>query len=54
MDNPTHKLDAYQSDRVWVTFCKVCSREGDLLAEPCPGKYVSVLDKEVDNPKEQD
>lgn len=43
MDNPTHKLSAYLDGRNWIAFCKVCSREGDLLAEACPGEYVSSL-----------
>lgn len=40
-DHPTHKLDAYRDNQVWIAFCKVCSREGDLLVEECPGKFVS-------------
>lgn len=51
-DHPTHKLGAYQNDRIWIAFCKVCSREGNLLSEPCPGKYVSMLEKQVDTSKE--
>lgn len=52
-EHATHKLGAYQQDRIWIAFCRVCSREGNLLAEPCPGKYVSSLQKEVDKDKER-
>lgn len=54
MDHATHKLSAYQDGRNWIAFCKVCSREGDLLVEQCPGEYVSGLDaKRIDKDKER-
>lgn len=52
MDHPSHKLSAYLDDRVWVTFCKLCSAEGNFLAEPCPGKFVVRSANQVDTVKE--
>ena len=51
-DHHTHKLDAYHDDRVLVPFCRVCSAEGDFLAEPCPGKFIPNRDKKLDSVKE--
>lgn len=38
----THKLqviDYYMDGYQPVSFCKICSTEGDKLFEECPGKY---------------
>lgn len=48
-DHPTHRLDAYRDNFKWVVFCRVCSREGDELIKPCPGKYEQ---KTIDTDKE--
>ena len=40
-EHPSHKLDSYKdTDRRWIVFCKVCSREEENLSSPCPGKFV--------------
>jgi hypothetical protein len=36
----THKLSSYLEDRKQILFCRVCSAEGDLLSEPCPGQFI--------------
>lgn len=52
-DNPTHKLDTYLDDRAMIVFCKVCSAEGEFLAQPCPGHFVANRDrKQVDTKSE--
>lgn len=53
MDHPTHKLDAYHDDRCLVTFCRVCSAEGEFLAVECPNKFIPNRERTVDTNKEQ-
>lgn len=54
MIHPSHKLDAYRDNNLWVTFCRVCSREESSLERQCPGKFVLISqDETIDNRKEQ-
>lgn len=34
-----HVIDYYMDGHSMVSFCKVCSAEGDKLLEECPGKF---------------
>ena len=38
-----HVIDFYMDGHVAVSFCKVCSAEGDKLFEECGGAYKSGL-----------
>lgn len=57
MIHPSHTLDAYQdSDRKWIVFCKVCSREEENLSTECPKKFIPLSQDAtfaVDKDKEQ-
>lgn len=34
-----HTIDFYMDGHKAVSFCKVCSKEGDDLEEPCLGRF---------------
>lgn len=44
MTHRLHVIDYYMDGYQPVSFCKVCSAEGDKLFEECPGKYEKPLD----------
>lgn len=45
MTRRLHVIDYYMDGYHPVSFCKVCSAEGDKLFDECPGKYEKGLDQ---------
>jgi len=47
-----HVLDFYMDGYQAVSFCKVCSAEGDRLFEDCPGKINEPDKNKLDDHKQ--
>ena len=46
-EHPSHKLDSYKdTDRKWIVFCTLCSREEENLSSQCSGKFLP-LSREI-------
>ena len=43
-----HKLGTYRDGYKSVEYCKVCSAEGEKLAELCPGNFPDPDKKDID------
>ena len=47
-----HVIDFYMDGYVPISFCKVCSAEGDKLFEDCPGKITDKNKNTLDEKKQ--